>query len=87
MPSMEDTLMIDPPPAAFIGSARGLHAQERSGEVDVDDLLPLGHVELPDLAERDDARVVHQDVEQTEVLDGRRHGGVPLVGLGDVEVT
>ena len=34
----------------------GLHAEERSGQVDVDDLLPLGHVELADLAQRDDAR-------------------------------
>ncbi len=53
--------MIEPPPAAFIASTDGLHAEERAGQVDVDDLLPLRHVELADLAERDDAGVVRPE--------------------------
>ena len=65
---------------------RSLHAEERAGQVDVDDLLPLRHVELADLAQRDDAGVVDQNVELAELVDRGGDRGVPLVGLGDVEV-
>ena len=85
-PSIDDTLMIEPPPAALSCLDDGLHAEERAGEVDVDDLLPLGHVELADLAERDDARVVDERGEPAERLDGDVDGGIPLLGVGDVEV-
>ncbi len=78
--------MIEPPPAAFIASTDSLHAEERAGQVDVDDLLPLRHVELADLAQRDDAGVVDQNVELAELVHSGGDGGVPLLGVGDVEV-
>ncbi len=83
---MDETLMIEPPPAAFIALTHGLHAQEGARQVDVDHLLPLGHIELADLAERDDPGVVHQHIEQAELRGGGFDRGVPLVFLGDIEV-
>ncbi len=65
---------------------RRLHAEEGAGQVDVDDLLPLRHVERADLAERHDAGVVDQNVELAELVDRGRDRGLPLVGLRDVEV-
>ena len=65
---------------------RSLHAEERARQVDVDDLLPLRHVELADLAEGDDAGVVHQNIELAELVDRGGNRGVPLLGRRDVEV-
>ena len=65
---------------------RSLHAEKRARQVDVDDLLPLRHVELADLAEGDDAGVVHQNVELAELVDRGGNRGVPLLGRRDVEV-
>jgi hypothetical protein len=64
----------------------GLDAVERPVQVDVDDLVPLVHIELSELTERDDAGVVDQYIELAEVVDRGGHRGVPLFGLGDVEV-
>ena len=62
------------------------HAQERAGQVDVNHLLPLGQIEILQRPERDGAGVVDQHVELAEFADRGRDRGVPLVGLGDVEV-
>ncbi len=62
------------------------HAQEGSGEVDVNHLLPLGQIEVLQLPECHDAGVVDQHVEFPEFTGGGRDGGVPLIGLRHVEV-
>src|SRR6201995_2558173 len=64
----------------------GLHAQKRPGEVDVDDLLPVGQREVLQGIAVEDAGVVHQYVERAEFA--QRHSGscLPLIWLRHVEV-
>src|SRR5262249_16805790 len=68
------------------GLDRHPHSQKCPGQVDVNDLLPLAKVEILQLPERDDACVVHQHVELSELTGRGRDRGVPLVGLCHVEV-
>ena len=56
-----------------------LDAEECAGQVDVEDLLEPGEVEIPDRAERDDGGVVDEP-RAFRTLRRRGDGGVPLSG-------
>jgi hypothetical protein len=64
----------------------GLHTQKRPGEVDVDDVLPVGKREILQRVAIDDAGIVDQHVEPAELAHCHLYGGLPLIGLDDVEV-
>ena len=78
--------MIDPWPASLHRRHHGPDAEEHTGEVDVEDAMPLRELVVLDGADVEDPGVVHQHVDPAELGDGGRHRRVPVLGAGDVEV-
>ena len=79
--------MIRPPLALGDHPRRGgLRAQEQAGQVDVDHAAERLEVELAQRPHRVDPRVVDEDVDAAEALDGRADHALDALGIADVAV-
>src|SRR6202000_1817829 len=61
-------------------------SEEDTGQVDVEDALPLGEFVVLDRADVDDAGVVDQNVDTAEFVDRGGHHALPVAGRGDVKM-
>ncbi len=71
MPPVDDTLTIEPRPASIIVRAHDLHAEDGPDQVDGQDLIEVGPVELHERTVAEDAGVVHEDVRLSRTSQDR----------------
>ena len=85
MPAVDDVLMIDPPPWAFMWRAARWAAEQDAEHVDVHHPGEVAQVVVQEAGHRaGDAGVVRHHVQPAEVLDGEVDERLHLVGVGDV---
>ncbi len=75
----------DVPAAVEQVRERGLAHEERAGEVDADDALPVGERHLVGVGELADTGAVHDHLRAPEVAGRARHGRLDRLGVGDVD--
>ena len=82
MPDVEAVATIAEPGRMTRAAART--PSTTATDVDLDAAVEGLHRQVEQRARRRDARVEDRAVEATEVVGGRRHGGVVVIGVGDV---
>ena len=85
-PSIDETLMIEPPPAAFICSTTACMPRKVPVRLTSMTFCHLAMSNLPIWPSATIAGVVDERGQLAERLDGDVDRGVPLLGIGDVEV-
>ena len=85
IPAVDDVLMIDPPPWAFMWRAARWRAEQDAEDVDVHHPAEVAQVVVQEAGHRaGHAGVVRHHVQPAEPLDREVDEGLHLVGVGDV---